>query len=140
MQMNPKVEEIFKKLSEDHTLAHNILTADSAQDAKELAVEAGLELTEDNLKELSSVLQEELKKQMSQGETLSDDDLDNVSGGVIIDTAAVTTAAAVVGAAISGYCVANSAVQQATGKGIVGNAVSLGNDAAHSIYNAISSW
>jgi len=107
------MEKLFKKAEEDKELAEKVFEAESAVEVKQIAAEVGIELTEKEIKEAGKAIVEELKSMNKEGE-LSEEDLDNVAGGIAGATAfaAIGAGAAVVGAG-AGVVAAGAAVTRA---------------------------
>ncbi|MGN0714578.1 MAG: Nif11-like leader peptide family RiPP precursor [Anaerovoracaceae bacterium] len=66
-----KMEQIKKKIAEDVEFAASLKAAKTPEEVLDKLIAAGYEVTEDDLKSLK----------VSDGEPISDDDLDNVAGG-----------------------------------------------------------
>ncbi len=67
------IEKIKQKIAEDSAFADTLNAAKTPEELLDKLIAAGYEVTEDDLKSLK----------VSDGEPISDDDLDNVAGGFL---------------------------------------------------------
>ncbi len=106
--MEQKLAQLQAKIEADKGLAEKLFSMENAQDVQALLKEQGLDFSFDEI----NVMKEALVKALEKGGSseLSDDDLENVAGGIAI-TAIVALIGAIVGAVTAAGAVTDQAVR-----------------------------
>lgn len=94
-----EIEIFLTKIKTDSEFAEKTLAANEPAEVQTIAQDAGIELTMDDIMASKELLMKAIDK-ANQTE-LTDDDLEDVSGGVAITTGGIIATAAVVTTAIS---------------------------------------
>jgi len=81
--MDKSLELLFEKMAEDEEFAKVILSQETSQSVIKIAGKEGIELTEENLNEVGSILKKYRNEDQieMEEEELSDENLENVAGG-----------------------------------------------------------
>ena len=96
--MQPATEQLIKKMQDDKDFAEKILTCKENDEAIALAKEQGIDLTPENIVEVYETLQ--LASRIEEGE-LSEEELEQVAGGMLSVTLLVSALALVAISTIS---------------------------------------
>lgn len=93
--MEERLLQLQAKIEADASLAEKLFTLETPEEVQSLLKEEGLDFSLDEILVLKNALVKQLAKG-SEGGELSDDDLEDVAGGI-----AVTTVAGIIGATFS---------------------------------------
>lgn len=91
--MKKTVEMLLKKMGEDKLFAEKILSQTEKEKVIEIAKEEGIELTIEDIDEVNELLTKALQAR-KEGE-LSEEELENVAGGILLETLVVTASLSV---------------------------------------------
>lgn len=91
--MKKTVEMLLKKMGEDKLFAEKILSQTEMEKVIEIAKEEGIELTIEDIDEVNELLTKALQAR-KEGE-LSEEELENVAGGILLETLVVTASLSV---------------------------------------------
>lgn len=86
--MKESVEMLLKKMGEDKAFAEKILSQTEREKVVEIAEEAGIAITLEDIDETNAVIAKALKVQ-NEGE-LSEEELENVAGGFFLEVTILT--------------------------------------------------
>ncbi|MDD4565940.1 MAG: Nif11-like leader peptide family natural product precursor [Eubacteriales bacterium] len=92
--MRESVEMLLKKMGEDKLFAEKILSQTEKEKVIEIAKDEGVEITIEDIDEVNEMLTKALKMK-KEGE-LSEEELENVAGGVALEILTVSVSASLV--------------------------------------------
>jgi predicted ribosomally synthesized peptide with nif11-like leader len=101
-----KLAQLQAKIEADKSLAEKLLSQENPQDVQSLLKEQGLDFSIEEIDMLRTALVKALEK--NTGDELSDEDLENVAGGI-----AITAVVALIGAIAGAVSVAGAVTDQA---------------------------
>lgn len=104
--MEQKLAQLQAKIEADKSLAEKLLSQENPQDVQSLLKEQGLDFSIEEIDMLRTALVKALEK--NTGDELSDEDLENVAGGI-----AITAVVALIGAIAGAVSVAGAVTDQA---------------------------
>ncbi len=105
--MNKSIEELFEKMKEDKTFAESILSQTEKEKVIELAKSEGIEMTLEDIDEANAIILKGI--QTKQEGELSEEELENVAGGFLIEVGIGLLTSAAVAATISASAAASAA-------------------------------
>ncbi len=105
--MNKSIEELFKKMKEDKSFAEGILTQTEKEKVIELAKAEGIDLTLEDIDEANAIILKGV--QAKQEGELSEEELENVAGGFLLEAIAVSVLTTAIASASTAVSAAGSA-------------------------------
>ena len=109
--MEEKLKQLQAKLEADVNLVEKIFNQETPEQVQAVLKEEGLEFSLEEINQLKEFVVKALEKTSEADGELSDEDLEDVAGGIVFTAAGVAAGAAVAGAVIAGI----SAIGSITG-------------------------
>lgn len=103
--MKESVGLLFKKMNEDKAFAERILSQTEMEKVLEVAQEEGIALTLEDIDDANAIIAKALEKQ-NEGE-LSEEELENVAGGIFDWVFVISASLTLLAAAMSGAATAS---------------------------------